>query len=58
MPTEQLKSLGEGDMSGVYAEAVTRIFSLQATTSADEAEAERPSGLRVENFPSKARGPR
>ena len=58
MPTEQLKSLGEGDMSGVYAEAVTRIFSLQATTSADEAEGERPSGGRVETFPAKARGPR
>jgi glutamyl-tRNA reductase len=58
MPTEQLKSLGEGDTSAVYADAVTRIFNLQATTSADEAEAERPSGGRVENFPSKARGPR
>jgi glutamyl-tRNA reductase len=59
IPTEQLKSLGEGDTSGVYAEAVTRIFNLQtAAPASDEADPERSSGGRVEPFPAKARGPR
>jgi glutamyl-tRNA reductase len=59
IPTEQLKSLGEGDTSGVYAEAVTRIFNLQtAAPASEEADPERSSGGRVEPFPAKARGPR
>ena len=59
IPTEQLKSLAEGDTSGVYADAVTRIFNLQtAAPASDEADPERSSGGRVEPFPAKARGPR
>jgi glutamyl-tRNA reductase len=61
MPTEQLKSLGDAETVGAYAEALTRLFGLaqqQADQEMDNAERARTRG-RVEPFPrSKARGPR
>jgi glutamyl-tRNA reductase len=71
-PTEQLKSLGDADTVGAYAEALTRLFGLaqqQAEKEMDEdAESEQRSGRperaervegRVEPFArSKSRGPR
>ena len=62
MPTEQLKSLGDAETVGAYAEALTRLFGLaqqQADKEMEEAaEIVRGSG-RVEPFSrSKNRGPR
>jgi glutamyl-tRNA reductase len=62
MPTEQLKSLGDAETVGAYAEALTRLFGLaqqQADKEMEEAaEIVRRSG-RVEPFSrSKSRGPR
>ena len=74
MPTEQLKSLGDSETVGAYAEALTRLFGLaqqQADKEMEAAETARTSGRpagrsrpelvegRVEPFSrSKSRGPR
>jgi glutamyl-tRNA reductase len=63
-PTEHLKALADGDTAGTYAEVLTRVFGLQASSatsevpSAQEDAAPRAAGARVEPFPSSARGPR
>jgi glutamyl-tRNA reductase len=56
-PTEQLKSAGDAETVGAYADALTRLFGL-ADEPAD-VPAERPTGGRVEPFVrTKARGQR
>ncbi len=55
-PTEQLKSLGDAETVGAYAEALTRLFGLAEQAEQDEA---RESAARVEPFTrAKHRGPR
>lgn len=64
-PTEQLKAVADGDTASAYAEAVTRLFALQANAAtpadaapvADETVA-RTAGGRVEPFPGPVRNAR
>jgi glutamyl-tRNA reductase len=66
-PTEQLKSLGDSDTVGAYAEALTRLFDLSETSTLGEPEG-RPEHVRgtsesqggkVEPFPrNRSRSPR
>jgi glutamyl-tRNA reductase len=57
-PTEQLKSLGDGETIDVYAEALTRLFGLgdEPGQHADE-QCDRPEIRRVEPFRTRTRGP-
>ena len=57
-PTEQLKSLGDTETVGAYAEALTRLFGLTQSTAEDDAEQSdgQPERSRVQPFPKS--GPR
>ena len=62
-PTEQLKALGDTESAGAYADAMVRVFNLQPAAGTEPADedterADKPSGGRVEAFPTRARGPR